>query len=181
MSLCFGGIMSQVKTDTPYKPPSELSVPAMVYPYTAGVIGGALGGLVMIAVAAVYGLSSGRGLWLPVNLIGATLVRDLQVAPLEQLFAFNAAALLVGLVLHMAMSIGLGLIFAMLLPTLPGSPLLWALIIGPLLWTLASVLILPLLNPVMALYVDHTSFLGAHVVYSLVLGGWIARTPKVHA
>src|SRR5512136_2915584 len=81
----------------------------------------------------------------------------------------------------MALSIALGLIFALLLPTLPGSPLFWAIIIGPLLWGLASVLILPLLNPVMAQDVDHLSFFVAHVVYSLVLGWWIARTPKVHA
>jgi hypothetical protein len=54
------------------------------------------------------------------------------------------------------------------------------MIIGPLLWGLASVLILPLLNPVMAQNVDHLSFFVAHVVYSLALGGWIARTPKVH-
>jgi len=167
--------------DSIYKPSPELSVPAMVYPYKAGVIGGAMGGLVMIGIAAIYGLSSGHGLWLPVNLIGATVVRDLQVASLDQLSAFNAAALLMGLVLHMVMSIGLGLIFAMLLPTLPGSPVLWALLIGPLLWALASVLILPFLNPVMAEYVDHTSFFGAHVIYSLVLGWWISRTPKVRA
>jgi hypothetical protein len=181
VGLCFGGIMRPTETDSIYQPPQELSVPAMVYPYKAGVIGGAMGGFVMIVIAALYGLISGHGLWLPVNLIGATLMRDLQAASLDQLSAFNATGLFVGLVLHMAMSIGLGLIFAMLLPTLPGSPVLWALLIGPLLWALASVLILPFLNPVMALYVDHTSFFGAHLVYSLVLGWWIGRTPKVRA
>ena len=173
--------MPEANSDSTYKPSQELSVPAMVYPYKAGVIGGAMGGLAMVVVAGIYGLTSGHGLWLPVNLIGATVVRDLQSASLEQLSAFNAEALLVGLVLHMTISIGLGLIFAMLLPTLPGSPVLWALLIGPLLWALASVLILPFLNPVMAEYVDHTSFFGAHVIYSLVLGWWISRTPKVRA
>ena len=159
----------------------ELSVPAWVYPYRAGIVGGFLGGLAMVAVAVIYGLTSGQGLWLPVNLIGATIVRDLQIATPEQLAAFNPTALLVGLTLHMALSIGLGLIFALILPTFPGSPLLWAIIIGPLLWSLASVLILPLVNPVMAEHVDHLSFFIAHVVYSIVLGLWIARTPRVRA
>ena len=159
----------------------ELSVPAWVYPYRAGIIGGALGGVAMIVVALIYGLTSGQGVWLPVNLIGATIVRNLQIAPLDQLSSFNLVALIVGLTLHMGLSIGLGLIFALLLPTFPGPPLLWAIIIGPLLWTLASVLILPLLNPVMAQNVDHLSFFVAHVVYSIVLGLWIARTPKVRA
>ena len=175
--------MSQVGPKLPHAPTQaeELSVPAWVYPYRAGIVGGAWGGLAMIAVAAIYGISSGKGVWLPVNFIGATLVRDLQIAPLEQLAAFRADTLIVGLALHMALSIGLGLIFALLLPTLPGSALFWAIIIGPLLWGLASVLILPLLNPAMAQSVDHLSFFAAHVVYSLVLGWWIARTPKVHA
>ena len=159
----------------------ELSVPAWVYPYRAGITGGALGGVAMIVVALIYGIASGQGVWLPVNLIGATIVRNLQIASPEQLASFNLVALIVGLTLHMGLSIGLGLIFALLLPTFPGSPLLWAIIIGPLLWALASVLILPLLNPVMAQYVDHLSFFVAHVVYSIVLGLWIARTPKVRA
>jgi hypothetical protein len=181
--LTTGDHMPQVGPEIRHAPTQteELSVPAWVYPYRAGIVGGAWGGLAMIAVAAIYGISSGQGVWLPVNLIGATLVRNLQTASFEQLTAFNAVALIVGLTLHMALSIGLGLILALLLPTLPGSPLLWAIIIGPLLWGLASVLILPLLNPVMAQYVDHLSFFVAHVAYSLVLGWWIARTPKVHA
>ena len=147
-SLNAGDQMSQVGSELQHAPTQaeELSVPAWVYPYRAGIIGGAWGGLAMIAVAAIYGISSGQGVWLPVNLIGATLVRDLQSASLEQLAAFRADALIVGLTLHMALSIGLGLIFALLLPTLPGSPLFWAIIIGPLLWGLASVLILPSLE-----------------------------------
>ncbi len=161
--------------------PEETSVPAWVYPYRAGVIGGGLGGLAMIGVAAIYGLISGVGLWLPVNLIGATVVRDLQDASLPQLTAFHGAALVAGLALHMSLAIFLGLIFALLLPTFPGSPVLWSLLISPLLWALAAVLILPLLNPVMAQHVEHTSFFVAHVVYGLVLGWWIARTPKVRA
>src|SRR5512143_3911434 len=175
--------MSHVGPEVQHAPTQaeELSVPAWVYPYRAGIVGGAWGGLAMIAVAIIYGISSGEGIWLPVNLIGATLVRSLQAGSLEQLAAFNAVALIVGLTLHMVLSIGLGLIFALLLPTFPGSPLLWAIIIGPLLWGLASVLILPLLDPVITQYVDHLTFFVAHVVYSLVLGWWIARTPKVHA
>jgi hypothetical protein len=174
--------MSQDKHDSAYEAAAieETSVPAWVYPYRTGLIGGAWGGIAMIVVALMYGVSSGRGIWLPVNLIGATVVRSMQAASLDQLAAFDTVALIVGLTLHMALSIGIGLIFALLLPTLPGSPLLWAVIIGPLLWALVSVLILPLLNPVMAQYVEHTSFFVAHVVYSLILGWSIARTPKVH-
>jgi len=131
--------------------------PALVYPYRAGLIGGALGGLAMIAVAVAFG------------------------APLETLTQLNAAALTGGLFLHAAISMGLGFVFALLLPTLPGSPVLWSLPIGTLLWSLAGLMALPLLNPVMVDAVDVPSFLVAHLVYGLVLGAWIARTPKIRA
>jgi hypothetical protein len=159
----------------------EESVPALVYPYRVGLTGGALGGLAMIAVAIMYGIVSGRGFWLPVNLIGATLIRDLQGASLGTLSQFNVAALIAGLLLHTAISIGLGFVFAVLLPTLPGSPLIWSLPIGTLLWSLAGLIALPLLNPIMVGTVDVPSFLIAHLGYGLVLGGWIARTPKIQA
>lgn len=159
---------------------AEHSVPAWVYPYRVGITGGALGGLAMVGVALIYGLVSGRGVWLPVNLVGATLVRDLQNAPIETLSEFNAAALVAGLLLHAAISVGLGFVFIVLLPTLPGPPIVWSLTVGSLLWSMASLLILPALNPAMAEHVEAGSFLIAHVAYGIVLGWWIPRTPKIH-
>jgi hypothetical protein len=158
----------------------EEVVPAWVYPYRVGIVGGVLGGLAMVIVALAYGLWSGQGPWLPVNLIGATLVRDLQTLPIEQLGQFNLAALIVGLILHGVLSVGLGFVFALLLPTMPGPPLIWSLTVGPLLWMIASVLALPILNPVMAERVEVSSFFVAHLVYGLVLGAYVTRQAKVH-
>ncbi len=160
-------------------PAEELSLPAWVYPYRLGLSGGALGGLVMIGVALVYGWQH-NSVWLPVNLIGATVVRNLQTASLAQLSTFNFAALIAGLTLHMIMSVGLGFVFVLLLPTLPGPVLIWSVTIGPALWVLASLLTLPLIDPVMNQYVDRPSFFAAHFVYGLVLGLWFTRAHKVH-
>lgn len=160
-------------------PKAELSVPAWVYPYRLGLSGGALGGLAMIGVALIYGWQHNT-IWLPVNLIGATIVRELQPASVAELSTFNLSALLAGLVLHMIMAVGLGLVFALLLPTLPGPVLIWSLTIGPGLWVLASLLTLPLIDPVMNHYVDRPSFFAAHVVYGLVVGWWFRRASKVH-
>jgi len=159
---------------------AEHSVPEWVYPYKAGVIGGAFGGLAMVLVAALYGFWSGRGIWLPVNLIGATFVRDLQGASLETLAVFNLAALIVGMVLHGILSVGLGFVFSLLLPTMPGPPLIWALTVGPLLWVIATWLALPIINPVMADKLEWSSFFLAHLAYGLVMGGYVARQPKIH-
>jgi hypothetical protein len=137
--------------------PVAESVPALVYPYRAGLIGGALGGLAMIAVAFAFG------------------------APPAALTQLSAAALAGALLLHAAISMGLGFVFALLLPTLPGSPILWSLPIGTLLWSLAGLMTLTLLSPLMADAISTPSFLAAHLAYGLVLGGWIARTPRVPA
>ena len=167
-------------SDMEHESSVELSVPAMVYPYRIGLSGGALGGVAMLVVALIYGILNGN-VWLPVNLIGATVIRDLQAASFATLSQFNLAALIAGLILHAALSVGLGFIFALLLPTMPGPPIMWSLTVGPLLWGLASLISLPIINPVMNQYVDRPSFFVAHLAYGLVLGWWIARSQKVPA
>lgn len=153
--------------------------PAERYAYSSGAVGGLLGSLAMVAVAVVYGVVSGAGIWFPVNLIGATIVPSLQAAAPAELAQFHLAGLLAGLSFHVVLSVLLGLLYAMLLPTLPGRPVLWAVIVGPLLWFAALFTILPVVNPVMQQSVDVTSFAVAHIAYSLILGAWVGRSPKV--
>ncbi len=166
------------------KPSTEgatIRVPATVYPYSAGVYGGLLGGLAMIPVAVLYGLMSGHGIWYPLNLIAATLIRSWQQSSPQTLTDFNPAGLAVGLAIHVLMSLSLGLLFAVLLPTLPGRPLFWAFLVGPILWFGAVYAGLPLLNPIMARQIDLPSFAIANILYSLCLGYWVDRTPRVPA
>lgn len=155
--------------------------PAEIIPYRAGVIGGLAGGGAMVPIALAYGLLSGHGIWFPVNLIGATWIRELQQAPPEALMQFHGGALFTGLLLHGLLSITLGILYALILPALPGSPLLWAVIIGPLLWLAATFVILPIFNPVMARYVDWPSFALAHLAYGLIMGILVGRIPRVRA
>lgn len=159
----------------------QLSVPSQVYPLRAGAVGGALGGLAMALAAVIYGAVWRGSPWLPINVVAATLVRDLQSADAETLAQFNATALIVGGVAHMILSIGLGALFALLLPTLPGTPIVWALTVGPVLWIIATVITLPLVNPLGARVIDWPSFIVAHVAYGLVMGLHVARTPKIPA
>lgn len=135
----------------------------------------------MVPVAWIYGLLSGHGIWYPVNLIAATLLRSWQQASPEQLAGFNALGLALGLLLHIMVSLGLGFLFAVLLPTLPGRPEYWACLVGPILWFSAVYAVLPLLNPIMARSVDLPSFALANILYSLMLGFWVGGTPKIPA
>jgi hypothetical protein len=158
---------------------SLVRIPAEIYPYSAGIKGGLLGGLAMIPMALAYGVISGRGIWYPVNLIAATFLPAWQHASPALLAQFHLDGLLIGLATHLVMSVVLGFIFAVMMPALPRTPLFWAFVIGPLLWGGAVYAGLPLFNPVMAHYIDLPSFALANIVYSLVLGLWMARTPKI--
>lgn len=153
--------------------------PEWVYPYSAGILGGLLGGLGVAVVGAGYGLLSNVGVWLPVNLVAAAVLRSLQAQPLDQIARFHLAALLIGLAIHALTSVTLGLMFSFILPALPGRPLYWGPVIGPLLWVGASVAALPIVNPVMAENVELISFAAANVMYGMLLGWWIDRTPMV--
>ncbi len=157
---------------------SKTLVPAEVYPYRAGIIGGFLGGVAMAIVATATVPFIGRGLWFPLNLVAATVLRDLQSASPEVLGQFMPAAFVVGLLMHLLISTFLGTLFALLLPTMPGSAFIWSLITGPILWAAVQFVALPLFNPIMSEYVDPVSFVIAHFLYSLVLGWWVLRYDK---
>lgn len=160
----------------------EIGIPVAadnVYPYRTGLLGGLVAGAAMALTMALWGALSGNGVWYPVNLIAATLLRDFQGASPETLAQFSAAGALVGTLIHFTISIFLGLLFALLLPTLPGSTMLWALIVGPLLWIGAQYAILPVVNPRMEGLVSEPTFAVAHLAYSLVLGWWVARAAKI--
>ena len=159
----------------------ERSVPAEVYTIRAGAIGGLLGGIAMGIIALLYGALWRGSPWLPVNVIAATALRDLQSVNVNQLMQFNATALVVGLAMHFVLAIALGILFALLLPTLPGSPVFWAIIVGPLLWIIATVITLPLVNPMGARVIDWPSFIGAHLAYGLTMGLYVVSTEKVPA
>lgn len=171
-----------IETPTSQQPAEEVHEqvwPEWVYPYQAGIVGGLLGGAAVAVTGLAYGLATGN-VWLPVNVVAATLLRDMQTRTLEQLSQFDLTALLVGLVLHGAMSVGFAMLFSFILPALPGRPLYWGPVIGPLLWVGATVAVLPILNPVMAANVEWISFGLANVLYGLILGWWIDRTPLIH-
>lgn len=152
--------------------------PEWVYPYSAGIFGGLIGAIGVALVGLGYGVYSGN-VWLPVNLVAAAILRNLQDRPVSEIAQFDLAALFVGLGIHALTSITLGLMFSFILPALPGRPLYWGPVIGPLLWVGAYVAALPLLNPVMIQNLEIISFTLANILFGVLLGWWIDRTPMV--
>ena len=163
----------------PQEDRERILIPAEIYPYRAGIVGGLLGGLAMAVIALATTPFINRSIWFPINLVAAVVLRDLQAASPEALGQFMPLAFLIGLVIHLLISTLIGTLFALFLPTLPGPALLWSLITGTLLWAVVQFIVLPLVNPIMSELVSPGSFVIAHILYSLVLGAWVTRYPKV--
>src|SRR5262249_37067978 len=133
----------------PGMPGYRLRLPQDVHPVSAGVKGGIAGGVAMLLPALLWGVLSGHGFWYPVNLLAGMVlpgVGRMTVADLEQV---NGQLVLVAVVIHVAMSVVIGLIYGVLLPTLPSVPraIAWGGLLMPILWTGASYMWMRTVNP----------------------------------
>ena len=145
-------------------------LPYVTHPYLAGVRGGVAGGIVMAMVALLYGVISGHGIWYPVNLLGAMVMPSTTGMTVAQLEQFSLAALAAGLVIHGFTCLIVGLLFGMLLPALPGGPVLWGGLVGPLLWSGLIYAFMNVLNPVMNRLVDWPWFIASQFAFGLMAG-----------
>src|SRR4051812_8608177 len=151
-------------------PGYRMRLPERVHPISAGIKGGIVGGLVMPAPALAYGLLSGHGLWYPVNLLagmGLPGVGRMTVGELEQ---FHSTLLIVAIVIHAVNSLIFGLVYGVLLPTLPSiaRPLAWGGLLMPVLWTAASYGSMRVVNPVLNAGVDWPWFIASQFLFGIV-------------
>ena len=109
----------------PGMPGYRLRLPQDVHPISAGLKGGIVGGVVMPVPALLWGLFSGHGLWYPVNLLAGMVlpgVGKMTVPELEQFRAVSRSLLLVALVIHVVMSVVIGLILRRAAADAAGGP-----------------------------------------------------------
>ena len=164
----------------------RFQLPEKVHPISAGIKGGILGGLLMPIPAFIWAISSGHSLWFPVNLLAGLVLPGLPDMPrkelLDQLGAFHPWGLVCGIILHVMMSIGFGLIGGVLLPTLPqipGGPVVFGSIILPLLWSGVSYGLMNLVNPLMSDFVDWRWYVVSQFVYGVATSIVILRSEKI--
>jgi len=155
----------------PGMPGFRFRLPEDVYPITAGLRGGIAGGVAMAIPALLWGLFSNHGLWYPVNLLAGMVlpkVGQMSVLELEQ---FDAWLLLAGVVIHVAMSVVFGLIYGVLLPTLPSVSLAmaWAALLAPLVWTGISYTLMGIVNPGLLAGVSWPWFILSQLVYGVAM------------
>lgn len=160
----------------------RFQLPLTVHPISAGIKGGILGGLVMPIPALIYGVLSGHGIWFPTNLLAGMvvpIVDDMSVARMEQ---FNFVYLVVAIVIHIVFSVGFGLLYGVVLPTLPkipGGPLVWGGLLMPLVWTGASHAAMGVVNPAMADHVNWPWFLLSQFIYGITMAIVVYRSEQV--
>jgi hypothetical protein len=158
-------------------PGYRMRLPQDVHPISAGVKGGIVGGLIIPIPAILWGLFSGHGIWYPVNLLAGMVLPGVETMSIEQLETFSFSLLLVGLVIHVVTSVVVGLLYGVLLPTLPNMPrpLAWGGLLMPLLWTGVSFLLLQFINPLLATRVDWPWFIVSQFVFGVVAAAIVVR------
>lgn len=155
-------------------PGHRLRLPEKVHPISAGLKGGLVGGLVMPLPALAYGLLSGRGIWYPVNLLAAMVVPNI---PEGELGNFNPAYFGTAVVIHVVMSVVLGLIYGVLLPTLPAipKPLAWGGLLMPLLWSAVSYGLMGLFNKDLVGAISWPSFIASQLLFGVTAAAVVLR------
>ncbi|HWB10733.1 MAG TPA: hypothetical protein VG826_16000 [Pirellulales bacterium] len=161
-------------------PGYRLRLPERVHPISAGIKGGMVGGLVMPLPALAYGALSGHGIWYPVNLLAAMVLPGMDNLPTDQLERFNVVVLIVAVIIHAAMSVVLGLIYGVLMPTLPDlpKPLAWGALLAPMLWTGVSFVLMGAVNPVLQQGVDWPWFIASQFLFGVVMATFVMRHPE---
>jgi hypothetical protein len=154
----------------PGRPGYRLRLPEQVHPTSAGLRGGIVGGLVMPVPALLWGVLSGHGPWYPVNLLAGMVLLGIGDTPVAELEQFRPALMLVAVVIHVAMSVVFGLIYGVLLPTLPDlpKPFAWGGLLMPLLWTAVSFGLMKAVNPVLDAGVSWPWFIASQFVFGIV-------------
>jgi hypothetical protein len=152
-------------------PGYRLRLPQAVHPISAGFWGGIAGGAAMPVPALLWGLFSGHGPWYPVNLLAGMLLPGVGQMTLEELKQFHASLLFVALVIHIAMSVVIGLIYGVLLPTLPSvpRPIAWGGLLMPILWTGASYVAMQVVNAALPGKVSWPWFIVSQLIFGITM------------
>jgi hypothetical protein len=155
-------------------------LPLEVYPYSAGILGGLVGGAAMALLAILYGLIGHKSIWYPINLLAASGSAEISAMSYEQLLAFSGTGLILASVIHIAASALVGLLYSVMLPIFPRRPILVGGIIAPLLWSGLLYAEQSVINPVLNARIDWPWFMAFQFVFGVVAGVVVVRHERVY-
>lgn len=154
-------------------------LPLETYPVSAGVKGGLAGSVAMAALACTYGLLKAGSIWYPINLLAAVVYAPSEVPPVSQLSTFHAGLFLLAVVLHLATSVLVGLLYGAMLPMFARRPIVLGGLIAPVLWSGLLYSIMDILNPVLRSHIDWAWFLASQSAFGIVAGLVVMRQARV--
>jgi len=155
-------------------------IPITVHPYSAGLLGGALGGVGMAIIACLYGLIAQGSLWYPVNLLAAAALPSLAEAGPAELKAFHVSGFVIALLIHGIISLLVGLLYAAILPMMPSRfTAFWGSFLAPVLWTALVASTLHLINPALNARIAWGWFIASQVAFGLITGFIVAHSKEV--
>jgi hypothetical protein len=155
-------------------------IPITVHPYSAGLLGGALGGVGMAIIACLYGLIAQGSLWYPVNLLAAAALPSLAEAGPAELKAFHMSGFVIALLIHGIISLLVGLLYAAILPMMPSRfTAFWGSFLAPVLWTALVASTLHLTNPALNAKIAWGWFIASQVAFGLITGFIVAHSKEV--
>jgi len=146
-----------------------------------GALAGMVGGVVMAMWSMIALWLAGTGFWSPLNLIANTLWRG---APAGA--AFSGGALVLGLVVHMMMSMGLGMVLAVGLRTVrqlaasPAALVITGMVFGLVVWAVMQYGIWPAIDAAAAARFTPWVFALGHLMFGVATALLIGTSPVRH-
>jgi hypothetical protein len=150
-------------------------LPLRTHPISAGLKGGLAGGVAMAVLACAYGVLKTGSIWLPINLLAASVYSQSN----SDLNAFRADSFAIALGIHVLVSATVGLLYGAMLPMFARRPILLGGLIGPVLWSGLLYSMLSLLNPTLESHIDWVWFIASQVAFGIVAGLIVVRQPRV--
>jgi hypothetical protein len=152
-------------------------LPLEVYPIKAGVKGGMAGAIAMAFLAVMYGIISGRGMWYAINVLAAGFFPGRHA--LSQIGAFQWDSLLIASVVHLLVSLSVGLLYGATLPMLPRHPILLGGLVAPVLWSGLVHSFVELIDPILNGEIDWVWFVFSQVGFGIVAGIVVSRQQRI--
>ncbi len=145
-------------------------LPVERYTLGAGVKGGIAGGFAMIAPATLYGLISYHSLWYAPNLLAAVAIPNWAEKNTAFLASFHAEGLVTAGIVHLVVSMLVGLLYGAILPMFPWEPIVTAGFLAPIFWTGLLYGTLEALSPILNQRIDWLWFIASQIAFGLVAG-----------
>jgi hypothetical protein len=159
------------------QPLPRARLPLEIYPVKAGVKGGMAGSVVMAALAVMYGIISGRGMWYAINVLAIGFFPGRHDP--AQIGTFQWDSLLIASAIHLLISLSVGLLYGATLPMLPRHPILLGGLVAPVLWSGLVHSLMELINPILDHRVDWLWFVLSQVGFGLVAGFVVSRQQRI--